>query len=129
MSAKGLLDCKVIHGSVNSDSFYEFIHTHLITHLQPFNGRNPHSVVILDNASIHHTENVVKIIEDIGVLVHFLPPYSPDLNPIEEVFSKVKYAMKLLAGYIELIALSAFATITQDDYRGWINNSKVYKQL
>ena len=41
--------------------------------------------------------------------------------------------MKLLeddtTGDIELIALSAFATITQDDYRGWINNSKVYKQL
>ena len=89
-------------------------------------------MVILDNASIHHTENVVKAIEDIGVLVHFLPPYSPDLNPIEEAFSKVKYAMKLLedtTGDIELIALSAFATITQDDCRGWINNSKVYKQL
>ena len=89
-----------------------------------------HSVVILDNASI---ENVVKAIEDIGVLVHFLPPYSPDLNPIEEAFSKVKYAMKLLeddtTGDIELIALYAFATITQDDCRGWINNSKVYKQL
>ena len=90
-------------------------------------------MVILDNASIYHTENVVKAIEDIGVLVHFLPRYSPDLNPIEEAFSKVKYAMKLLeddtAGNIELIALSAFATITQDDCRGWINNSKVYKQL
>ena len=73
------------------------------------------SVVILDNASIHHTENVVKATEDIGVLVHFLPPYSPDLNPIEEAFSKMKYAMKLLeddtTGDIEVIALSAFALL------------------
>ena len=89
MSAKGLLDCKVLHGSVNGDSFYE-LHTHLIAHLQPFNGSNPHSVVILHNASIHHTEDVVKAIEDVGAIVHFLPPYSPDLNPIEKAFSKVK---------------------------------------
>ena len=67
------------------------------------------------------------------LLYIFLPPYFPDLNLIEEAFSKVKYAMKLLeddtTGDIELIALSAFATITQDDCRGWINNSKVYKQV
>ena len=47
MSSKGLLDCKILHGSVNGESFYEFIHTHLIAHLQPFNGSNSHSVVIL----------------------------------------------------------------------------------
>ena len=75
-----------------------------------------------------------KAIEDVGAIVHFLPPYSPDLNPIKEAFSKVKNAMKLLeeddiTGDNELIALSAFATITQDNCRGWINNSKVYNQL
>ena len=90
-------------------------------------------MVILDNASIHHTEDAVKAIEDVGALVHFLPPYSPDLNPIEEAFSKVKNAMKLLEEEdttedIEITALSAFATITQDDCRGWINNSKIYSQ-
>ena len=47
MSAKGLLDCKIIHGSVICDSFYLFVYTHLINHLLPFNGRNPHSVVML----------------------------------------------------------------------------------
>jgi len=133
MSSKGLLDCKILHGSVNGESFYEFIHTHLIAHLQPFNGSNSHSVVILDNASIHHTEDAVKAIEDVGPLVHFLPPYFPDLNPVEEAFSKVKNAMKLLEEEdttedIEIIALSAFATITQDDCRGWINDSKIYSQ-
>ena len=53
----------------------------------PFNGS---SVVILDNASINHTDNVINLLQSVGVLIHVLPPYSPDLNPIEEALSKVK---------------------------------------
>ena len=59
-----------------------------------FNGTNPHSVVILDNAAIHHVESVVASLEGLAVLVHFLPPYSPDKNAIEECFAKVKCVMK-----------------------------------
>ena len=44
----------------------------------------------MDNASIHHVEEVVDMIRASGALIRFLPPYSPDLNPIEEAFSKVK---------------------------------------
>ena len=55
-----------------------------------------HSVVVLDNASIHHVDEVVKAIEDVGAIVHFLPPYSPDLNPVEEAFSKAKRMMQSL---------------------------------
>ncbi len=55
--------------------------------LQPFNWiNNPHSVVIVDNASIHHVGGVVDLIENqAGAWLLFLPPYSPDLNPAEEV--------------------------------------------
>ena len=60
----------------------------------PFDGHNPNSVVILDNPSIHHTDGVVQTLQSIGVLVHFLPPYSPDFNPIEVAFSKVKAYLK-----------------------------------
>lgn len=55
----------------------------------PFNGTNPHSVIVLDNASIHHVDKVVELLHSLGALVLFLPPYSPDYNPIE-AFSKVK---------------------------------------
>ena len=58
--------------------------------LQPFNGSNAQSVVVIDNASIHHVAEVVDHISQTGVLVRSLPPYCPDLNPAEEVFSKVK---------------------------------------
>ncbi len=48
----------------------------------------------MDNASIHHLERIEEIITGIGAKIIFLPPYSPDLMPLEEVFSKVKYYLK-----------------------------------
>ena len=59
-----------------------------------FNGINPLSVVIMDNASIHHVQSNVRLIESTGAKVLFLPPYSPDLNPLEPVFGKVKTILK-----------------------------------
>ena len=90
MSMNGMLDCKTVNHSVNGDLFYDFVQSTLLPHLMPFDGNNPHSVVILDNCSIHHVEGITEIIQEVhvGALVHFLPPYSPDYNPIEEAFSK-----------------------------------------
>lgn len=82
LSAAGLLDVKTIKGTTDGDIFYSFIQTHLLPHLMPFNGTNPHSVVILDNCTVHHVPEVIKSIEDSGALLIFLPPYSPDFNPI-----------------------------------------------
>jgi len=53
LSAKGMLDCHIVAGSVNADRFEEFIEQSLLPHLMPFNGINPHSIVVLDNCSIH----------------------------------------------------------------------------
>ena len=90
MSIAGLLDVKTIIGISDGDAFYDFVHTHLLPHLMPFNGTNPHSVVILDNCSIHHVPQVAQSIQDVGALLIYLPPYSPDLNPIEELFQRSK---------------------------------------
>ena len=57
----------------------------------PYNGVHTHSVVI-DSCSVHHLERVVEMINSVGALVRFLPPYSPDLSII--VFSKVKSFIK-----------------------------------
>ena len=48
----------------------------------------------MDNASIHHVDKVVTTIQRTGALLRFLPPYSPDYNPIEELFAKVKAFLK-----------------------------------
>ena len=95
MSLEGIHDVYLAEGSVNGERFQEFIETTIFPVLQPFNWVNPHSVVILDNASIHHVQGVIDLIEiQAGAKLIFLPPYSPDLNPIEEVFSQVKSIMK-----------------------------------
>ena len=120
-----------LYESVNGDAFYYSVLTHLTALLPPFINYNKHSVAILDNAFIHHTGQAVKAIEEIGAFIHFLPPYPPGFNQIQQAFSfsKLKIAMKwseeTMTEHIDLsLALSAFAEITEDDCMGWINDSK-----
>ena len=94
MSTMGVLDCKITAETVDGDIFYDFVQSYLLPHLMPFNGTNPHSVVVLDNAAIHHVDGIMSMVEQVGALVLFLPPYSPDFNPIEELFSKLKVTIK-----------------------------------
>ena len=87
MTTTSLLDCYVVEGTVDGDIhvhvFYHLVQSSLLSQLMPFNGTNPNSVVIMDNCSIHHLHNVIRLIHTVGALVLFLPPYSPDLIPIE----------------------------------------------
>ena len=99
----------------------------------PFNGENPHSIVVLDNAAIHHVDGIKRMIEEVGALVMFLPPYSPDYNPIEAAFGKVKAIIKAYeqeASFEEMdivdLVLTAFSHITQEDCISWISQSKIY---
>ncbi len=89
ISTSGVLDCHSVTSSVDGDRFIYFVQNILLPHLQPFDGVNPHSVVVMDNASIHHVHGVAPLIESTGALLYYLPPYCPDLNPIEEAFSKL----------------------------------------
>ena len=52
------------------------------------------SVIILDNARIHHNQEWISVIEELGGRVLFLPPYSPDFNPIELAFAYIKQWLK-----------------------------------
>ena len=132
ISVNGLLDVKVVRGTTNGDTFYDFIQENLLPHLMPFNGENPHSVVIMDNCSIHHINEIVPMIQDVGAIVHFLPPYSPDFMPIELAFSKVKTTLKTLdwdmkdIDDVETILLTAFTAITPENCRAWISASGLY---
>ena len=90
MSTMGVLDCKIMDGGVDGDAFYSFVEKHLLPHLMPFNGQNPHSVLVMDNCAIHHVSRTVKMLCETGALIHFLPPYSPDYNPIESRFQRLR---------------------------------------
>lgn len=74
MSTDGILNCVMYTytGSVTGDRFKHFIHHSLLPQLQPFDGLNPQSIVVMDNASIHHASGVVDLIESTAALVQFL---------------------------------------------------------
>ena len=75
MSVDGIEDAYITEGNVHGETFLEYVRSLLPT-VMPFDGENPKSIVILDNTSKHHTEEVLCT-----ALVKFLPSYSPDLNP------------------------------------------------
>ena len=80
-------------------------------------------VVVMDNLSAHKGERVRKLIEHRGCELLYLPPYSPDLNPIEEAFSKVKHILRKLSArakeaLIEAIG-RALGTVSTEDVRGF----------
>lgn len=78
----------VFDGPINGESFLLYVETQLIPTLKPGD------VVILDNLGSHKGKAVRKAIRAVGARLLFLPPYSPDLNPIEQVFSKFKHLMR-----------------------------------
>ena len=121
LTSQGMEDVYIVEDSVNGTVFLQFIQRCLLNAIQPFNGSNPKSVVVFDNASIHHMSTVIDLITAAGALVRFLPPYSLDLNSIEEAFSKVKaYTRDSQRAYqstnnLRVIVASAFASVTKDN--------------
>lgn len=87
----GVLYSQLFQGHTDGEAFEHFIEA-----LLPHCGRfpEPKSVLVMDNASIHHTAKIQQMCDDAGVVLLYLPPYSPDLNPIEEFFAELKGFVK-----------------------------------
>jgi transposase len=87
----GVLLSRVFQGTTDSALYNDFIEQ-LLQHC----GRwpDPKSVLIMDNASFHHSDRIKQMCLDAGVKLMYLPPYSPDLNPIEEFFAELKGFVK-----------------------------------
>ena len=81
----------VIDGPINRELFDLYIETQLVPTL------HKGDVVILDNLATHHSPKAAAILKDIGAWFLFLPPYSPDLNPIEMAFAKLKALIRKAA--------------------------------
>lgn len=86
----GMLCSTVVDGAVNGDVFEAFVEQVLVPELRPGD------VVVMDNLSSHKRARTRALIESAGAALEFLPPYSPDLNPIELVFSKIKQRLRTL---------------------------------
>ena len=89
--AEGIISTEITNTTVSGDSFYDFVRDFPIPNMLPYDGVNETSVVVMDNSSIHHIEPVTSMLNEAGVDTLFFPPYSSDRNPIEKVFSNVKY--------------------------------------
>lgn len=79
----------VFDGSINGECFRAYIDQVLVPTLKPGD------IVIMDNLGSHKSNAVRQAINDAGARLWFLPPYSPDLNPIEQTFAKVKHWMRM----------------------------------
>lgn len=90
LGAAGVRCATVIDGAINRAVFDAFVEQVLVPELRPGD------VVILDNLSSHKSERARKLVESRGAKLEFLPPYSPDLNPIEMVFAKIKQLLRSL---------------------------------
>ena len=91
LDADGVRCSTVVDGAVNGDVFQAFVEHVLVPEL------TPGDIVIMDHLSSHKRVLTLELIEAAGARAVFLPPYSPDLNPIEMVFSKVKQLLRTLA--------------------------------
>ena len=106
-----------IEGATDTEVFAAFVREVLCPSLKPGD------IVVMDNLSPHKNDGTVALIEGTGAQVRFLPPYSPDLNPIEMMWSKVKQCLRSRAArtYEELMKAIAYALrqVTPQDARNW----------
>ena len=110
----------VFEGALNGDMFRVYVSQLLAPSLKPGD------IVVMDNLSSHKVKGVVDAIEAVGASVMFLPPYSPDLNPIELLWSKVKAILRKLKIRAKELLDDAIAlalnSVSISDIAGWFRH-------
>jgi transposase len=91
LGIKGMRCSTVVDGAINAEVFEAFVGRVLVPELREGD------VVVLDNLSSHKGVRIQTLIEAAGATLMFLPPYSPDLNPIEMIFAKIKHLLRSMA--------------------------------
>lgn len=113
----GSTACMALEGTTDTESFRAYVDAVLVPTLRPGD------IVIMDNLSPHKSDPTLALIVTAGAQVLFLPAYSPDLNPIEKMWSKVKSLLRgaearTPADLITAIG-QALARVTSQDALGW----------
>lgn len=111
----------VFDGPMNGESFRAYVEQCLVPTLRPGD------IVVLDNLASHKVAGIRAAIEAAGAQVRYLPPYSPDLNPIEQLFAKLKAllrkaAARTLDALIEAIA-AALTCFSPGECANYLANS------
>jgi transposase len=113
----GSTACMTVEGATDAEIFRTYVQRVLCPTLRPGD------VVIMDNLSPHKSALTLSLIEQAGAQVLFLPAYSPDLNPIEKMWSKIKEALRSTQARTQPDLLraiaSAFESVSSRDAVNW----------
>src|SRR5437763_9871839 len=120
----GVTAAMAFPGATNTDMFETYVEEVLVPELKPGD------VVVWDNPKPHQSEEAIEAVEAAGARVVPLPPYSPDLTPIAEMFSKVKNVVRSVAGRTTGEVDAAFALgvheVTLEEIAGWFGDRAAY---
>jgi len=116
----GTTACMALEGTTDTESFRAYVEAVLVPTLRPGD------LVGMDNLSPHKSDPTLALIIQAGAQVLFLPAYSPDLNPIEKMWSKIKALLRTLeartpADLVKAIG-HALAQVTAQDALGWFTS-------
>lgn len=116
----GSTACMVVDGATTQDIFEAYIAQILLPTLKAGD------IVVLDNLSAHKSVRTRELIESAGAELWYLPAYSPDLNPIEKMWSKVKSILRTLKARTKETLIQAIAEaldrVTASDAKGWFES-------
>ena len=116
----GTLHYTTFSGGTTVEKFKRYLETDLLPHLKA------NSILVMDNMKSHHAKAVKNLLDSFGVRYIYLPPYSPDLNPIEKLWSKVKsFLHKFKARTLDALPNAiqcAFQTVSPSDCSGWFKS-------
>ena len=110
----------VVDGATTTDIFEAYVEQILLPTIKAGD------IVVLDNLSAHKSQRARELIESVGAELWYLPAYSPDLNPIEKMWSKVKSILRTLKARTKETLIHAIATalemVTASDAKGWFES-------
>jgi len=117
---KGLLSQWSMVGYMDALTFDAFISQKLLPKLCPG------AVLVMDNCSIHKSDEIEALIQSVGARIIYLPPYSPDFSPIENCWSKIKGILRTIEArtYRDLLTAleKSFLSVTEKDLLGWFTH-------
>lgn len=120
MSHQGMVGTMVVEGATNTQVLLTYLQEVLCPAL------HPGQIVVLENLSVHKNQAVRERIEAAGCRLLFLPAYSPDFNPIEHAFAKLKTFLRKAKARtqetLEAAIAKGLATITAQNARGWFKH-------
>jgi len=110
----------IFEGTLNKELFAEYLKTQLKPTL------SPNDVVLLDNSSVHKSKLVLQTMEECGIKYLFLPPYSPDFNPIELLWAQMKAFLRKSKARtrkkLQKAIVCALSTVELDFITNWFRH-------